>query len=520
MNRKSRNIRIAVLIAAAYAAIIVSLLAAESGAPGSSIHSIGDAIWYSIITLTTVGYGDLSPVTPAGRLLGIILALCSLGLLTALIGILMSFISGEALPRMKLRSSRSSKWYVFNEENEQSAALAQSVLTDSAGSEVIFLHSAGKLISSRDAVRFACSPGELIALKGELQDILFFCVSEDTWDNYRQASDAAKLGISTYCLTEFGKDDPAGCLHTFSHREIISRCYWRDFPLLRNEKNVVLIGSGSIASELLERGLLTNVFEAGRYINYHVFGDPSEFRKSHPEAVKALGSGSADDDALFFYEGSWKDRPDIIRSADRIIICEDDDKSDLSINKELSKWFPTTATVHVRINADLGQVNTFGSCSSIYTLKSLIRDDINRLAVTLHEIYSESADDPVRWDDLSGHLKRSNITAADHMIVKVRFITGDDSITELTEENCRKAYELFRNADPQLRDVCREMEHRRWMRFHQMYNWIYSPQRDNRMRQHPLMLPYQELSEEDKEKDAYAWEMLGRVADRPAVRRD
>ena len=185
MNRKSRNIRIAVLIAAAYAAIIVSLLAAESGAPGSSIHSIGDAIWYSIITLTTVGYGDLSPVTPAGRLLGI--------------------ISGEAVPRMKLRSSRSSKWYVFNEENEQSAALAQSVLTDSAGSEVIFLHSAGKLISSRDAVRFACSPGELIALKGELQDILFFCVGEDTWDNYRQASDAAKLGISTYCLTEFGK---------------------------------------------------------------------------------------------------------------------------------------------------------------------------------------------------------------------------------------------------------------------------------------------------------------------------
>jgi hypothetical protein len=32
-----------------------------------------------------------------------------------------------------------------------------------------------------------------------------------------------------------------------------------------------------------------------------------------------------------------------------------------------------------------------------------------------------------------------------------------------------------------------------------------------------MMLPYSELSEEDKEKDAFAWEMLAGVADRSAV---
>ena len=102
------------------------------------------------------------------------------------------------------------------------------------------------------------------------------------------------------------------------------------------------------------------------------------------------------------------------------------------------------------------------------------------------------------------------------MIVKVRFILEDDSIKELTEDNCRRAYEAFRDADAELRDVCREMEHRRWMRFYQMFNWSYSPERDDRMRRHPLMVPYADLSENDKEKDAYAWEMLGRVADKTA----
>ena len=70
MSSRKRNIRIAIVIIAAYTAVVLLLLAAESRAEGSSIHSLGDAIWYSIITLTTVGYGDISPVTPAGRVLG------------------------------------------------------------------------------------------------------------------------------------------------------------------------------------------------------------------------------------------------------------------------------------------------------------------------------------------------------------------------------------------------------------------------------------------------------------------
>lgn len=41
-------------------------LVAEDGS-GGSIDSFGDALWWAVSTVTTVGYGDVFPVTPAGR---------------------------------------------------------------------------------------------------------------------------------------------------------------------------------------------------------------------------------------------------------------------------------------------------------------------------------------------------------------------------------------------------------------------------------------------------------------------
>ncbi len=47
-------------------AVIVYLF--ERHAPGSNIHTLGEALWWSSVTVTTVGYGDFVPVTTAGRI--------------------------------------------------------------------------------------------------------------------------------------------------------------------------------------------------------------------------------------------------------------------------------------------------------------------------------------------------------------------------------------------------------------------------------------------------------------------
>ncbi|MBM6991985.1 MAG: ion transporter [Prevotella sp.] len=42
---------------------------AEGNRPGTSFTDLGTSVYYAIVTMTTVGYGDITPITPVGRLL-------------------------------------------------------------------------------------------------------------------------------------------------------------------------------------------------------------------------------------------------------------------------------------------------------------------------------------------------------------------------------------------------------------------------------------------------------------------
>ncbi|WP_175409158.1 potassium channel family protein [Streptomyces sp. TRM64462] len=59
----------------------LAVLQVERDAPGGNIKSLGDAVWWSFTTMTTVGYGDLAPTTGLGRLLAVGLMLSGIALL-------------------------------------------------------------------------------------------------------------------------------------------------------------------------------------------------------------------------------------------------------------------------------------------------------------------------------------------------------------------------------------------------------------------------------------------------------
>lgn len=79
----------------AWAAVMIlssiGLYAAEHGA-NSAVNEPLDALWWGIVTMTTVGYGDVYPITPEGRLAASVLMLLGIALFSAVTATITSFL--------------------------------------------------------------------------------------------------------------------------------------------------------------------------------------------------------------------------------------------------------------------------------------------------------------------------------------------------------------------------------------------------------------------------------------------
>ena len=73
----------------------------EHNAPNSKITSLGDAFWWAAVTVTTVGYGDVYPVTVEGRVIATIIMVIGIAILSILISTV-----GAQFIESKIKSQR------------------------------------------------------------------------------------------------------------------------------------------------------------------------------------------------------------------------------------------------------------------------------------------------------------------------------------------------------------------------------------------------------------------------------
>lgn len=84
-----------VTVLAAFIVLTVSsvlVLQFEGSSPNANITTGGGALWWGIVTLTTVGYGDEFPVTMLGRITAALVMLAGIGIIGALASILASIL--------------------------------------------------------------------------------------------------------------------------------------------------------------------------------------------------------------------------------------------------------------------------------------------------------------------------------------------------------------------------------------------------------------------------------------------
>jgi voltage-gated potassium channel len=72
----------------------IGILICEQQDPDANIKTAGDAIWWSVTTITTVGYGDKYPVTAEGRIVAMILMISGIGLFGIVSGLAAAFFVG------------------------------------------------------------------------------------------------------------------------------------------------------------------------------------------------------------------------------------------------------------------------------------------------------------------------------------------------------------------------------------------------------------------------------------------
>ena len=105
--------------------LVIALLVASTGiyifekeAQPDKFGSIPESMWWAIATLTTIGYGDVTPITAMGKLFGAIIAIIGIGTVALPSGILASGFSDQ----LKRRQSKY--------ENELNKALQDGVITN------------------------------------------------------------------------------------------------------------------------------------------------------------------------------------------------------------------------------------------------------------------------------------------------------------------------------------------------------------------------------------------------------
>ncbi len=101
LKNKHRKLGVLAIVLVSYVVLLIALVLFETNSQESPIRDFFDAVWFSIVTLTTVGYGDMYPHTTGGKVVSGVFILGSFSIFGFLIGQISNYMA-ERLEERKL----------------------------------------------------------------------------------------------------------------------------------------------------------------------------------------------------------------------------------------------------------------------------------------------------------------------------------------------------------------------------------------------------------------------------------
>ncbi|MCR5452498.1 MAG: ion transporter [Lachnospiraceae bacterium] len=500
-----------------YFFLLVLLVEAERGAPGATIKNIGDAIWYSLATFTTVGYGDSYPVTSAGRIVASVFLILGVGVLGFFVGFMVDFFS-RISPLVTLTMNSSKPWYIFTDKSMYAVIFAENLKKVRPDAMIIYADTNDNE-HTQGFISVPLTVKELITRRGSLYDAHIMCMKEDEMENFLDSMSLSDIGVPVICLANFTPSHHPLNINFFSLTDCTARMFWQTYPVKKKDEIILLIGFGKTGTVILDRAIELNVYSTDQHICYHVFGDAKEYctnRKRFGEIV-SINSVSDTKDTVIFHEDFWNADEELLGRADRIILCDDSEQNNIFILHTIQKFFAITGNIYI-YNSNVRSIATpFGQTRDVLTPAFVLHNRLSDMALCCHEFFRYRVNGEVAmWEDLNSLIKDMNYTSTDHISMKVRILLGEDApskpFDELDSKILREAQAVFEKAEGEERDRLLKIEHNRSMRFYLLHNFQYGETLDDERRINTLLKPYDELSDDEKSLAEIPWMLLGELA--------
>ncbi len=138
-------------------------------------------------------------------------------------------------------------------------------------------------------------------------------------------------------------------------------------------------------------------------------------------------------------------------------------------------------------------IQHFGQLEQTCNWQQIVEANSDQLAKFLHKAYNARYGNDTKWEQLTETYRDANRGAADNLAIKLAslsyWIPEDPS-------NWSQKVDLTEN-----QELLAKLEHRRWYAERRLNGWQYGTTRDDNRKIHPCLIPYEQLPENEKDKD-------------------